>query len=232
MLNLTMKKPSDSTKDYKPINNGNKSNGGSDQNKDRISPKAIPGLANGLAKITSELEKNKNSKMSDFNTIIYQANSKIPEQPNNNKEVEKRNHKKAADSGSQNKNILIIRKKTVKLGSGQTSSRKSGTPMEDSPKQPGRIKTPKKMQHLFNPILDANTSRRLASLSQMEQRPREDLKTMRNIRIQENCSDEAYHIDEIGPAIMNDISRIRFRNMNDLRTQLEVNMNSLNLLQE
>jgi len=53
---------------------------------------------------------------------------------NNNKEVEKRNHKKAADSGSQNKNILIIRKKTVKLGSGQTSSRKSGTPMEDSPK--------------------------------------------------------------------------------------------------
>jgi len=66
----------------------------------------------------------------------------------------------------------------------------------------------------------------------MEQRPREDLKTMRNIRIQENCSDEAYHIDEIGPAIMNDISRIRFRNMNDLRTQLEVNMNSLNLLQE
>ena len=53
--------------------------------------------------------------MCDFNTIIYQADTKVLEEPNQNKEVGKRNDKKAADSGTQNKNTLIRRKKTVKL---------------------------------------------------------------------------------------------------------------------
>ena len=70
----------------------------------------------------------------------------MTEQSNKAKEVENRNDKKAGESESQNKNILIRRKKTVKYGSGPASSRKERTtPGAESPKDTGQTKTPKKM---------------------------------------------------------------------------------------
>ena len=53
--------------------------------------------------------------------------------------------------------------------------------------------------------------------------------TVRNINIIENSSEKVYDIDEVEPTTVTRANEFKYKNMNHLRNQMEVNMNSIKL---